>query len=321
MNGAMIISIVFFFSILLLLAGVYSYYEAHKGRRQIVDKIKASEESLILDKKSAYSDTAQDGQRGNFRQFIISLGRWIKPEDDDKISGLRMKLLQAGYRAHGASLVFFGYKVFGAVLFSVLFFFSKMVFVKPLPPGSLVIIAVLFAVIGFYLPNLWLKIKTSNRQQNILEGFPDALDLMVVCVEAGMGLDAAINRVGEEMELRNSVVSNEFRTMGLELRAGKLRREALRNLGTRTGLDDVKSLMTLLIQTDKFGTSVAQALRVHSSSMRTKRYQKAEEIAAKLPVKLVFPLILCIFPSLFVIIVGPAVIKIYRVLLPALGGQ
>jgi tight adherence protein C len=155
----------------------------------------------------------------------------------------------------------------------------------------------------------------------MLEGFPDALDLMVVCVEAGMGLDAAINRVGEEMKLRNAVVSEEFRLMGLELRAGKLRRDALRNLGIRTGLDDVKSLMTLLIQTDKFGTSVAQALRVHSDSMRTKRYQKAEEIAAKLPVKLVFPLILFIFPSLFVVIIGPAVIRIFRVLLPALGGQ
>jgi tight adherence protein C len=144
---------------------------------------------------------------------------------------------------------------------------------------------------------------------------------MVVCVEAGMGLDAAINRVGEEMKLRNEVVSEEFRLMGLELRAGKLRRDALRNLGIRTGLDEVKSLMTLLVQTDKFGTSVAQALRVHSDSMRTRRYQKAEEMAAKLPVKLIFPLILFILPSLFVVVVGPAVIRLFRILLPTLGGH
>jgi tight adherence protein C len=157
------------------------------------------------------------------------------------------------------------------------------------------------------------------RQEKILVGFPDALDLMVVCVEAGLGLDAAINRVGEEMKVSNALLSEEFRLLGLELRAGKTRRDALKNLGLRTGLEEVKSLMTLLIQTDKFGTSIAQALRVHSDSMRTKRYQRAEEMAAKLPVKLVFPLILFIFPALFVVIVGPAVIKIFRVLLPSLG--
>ena len=116
-------------------------------------------------------------------------------------------------------------------------------------------------------------------------------------------------------------MSDEFRLLGLELRAGKLRRDAMRNLGARTGLDDVKSLMTLLIQTDKFGTSMAQALRVHSDSMRTRRYQRAEELAAKLPVKLVFPLILFIFPALFVVIIGPAVIKIIRVLMPVWEGQ
>jgi tight adherence protein C len=182
-----------------------------------------------------------------------------------------------------------------------------------------VIFTVLLGLLGFYLPNLWLKIKTSARQDKILEGFPDALDLMVVCVEAGLGLDAAINRVGEEMKLRNRLVSEEFRLLGLELRAGKLRRDALHNLGLRTGLEEVKSLMTLLIQTDKFGTSIAQALTVHADSMRTTRFQRAEEMAAKLPVKLVFPLILFIFPALFVVIVGPAAIKIYRVLLPAMG--
>jgi tight adherence protein C len=321
MNAAMIISIAVFFSILLLLAGAYSYYGAQKGRRQIVDKIKAAEESLILDKKSGHGVSAQEGGKGYFQQFISSLGHRVTPRDEEEIFGLRMRLLQAGYRRHNASLAFFGYKTFFSVLFPVIFFFSKVVFVRSVPPGSFLTIAVLLAVTGFYLPNLWLKIKINGRQQKMLEGFPDALDLMVVCVEAGMGLDAAINRVGEEMKLRNAVVSEEFRLMGLELRAGKLRRDALRNLGIRTGLDDVKSLMTLLIQTDKFGTSVAQALRVHSDSMRTKRYQKAEEIAAKLPVKLVFPLILFIFPSLFVVIIGPAVIRIFRVLLPALGGQ
>ncbi len=319
MNGAMIISIAFFFSILLLLAGAYSYYAAHRGRRQVVDKIKAAEESLMLDKKKEYDSSGQEGSRGYFQQFIRSLGNRTKPKDEE-ISGLRVSLLQAGYRAQKAIFVFFGYRIFLAVLFPAIFFMAKLFFVRTMPSGTFMTIAVLLAVAGYFLPNLWLKLKINSRQQKILEGFPDALDLMVVCVEAGMGLDAAINRVGEEMKLRNAVISEEFRLMGLELRAGKLRRDALKNLGMRTGLDEVNSLMTLLIQTDRFGTSIAQALRVHSDSMRTRRYQKAEEIAAKLPVKLVFPLILCIFPALFVVIVGPAIIKIFRVLLPALGG-
>jgi len=142
-----------------------------------------------------------------------------------------------------------------------------------------------------------------------------------VCAEAGIGLDAAINRVGEEIKLSNKPLSEEFKLMSLELRAGKPRREALKDLAMRTDLEDVNSLASLLIQTEKFGTNIAQALRVHSDSMRVKRFQRAEEVAAKLPVKLLFPLIFFIFPSLFVAILGPAAIRIFRTLLPTLGGH
>jgi tight adherence protein C len=318
MNAPFLLSISVFISTILLLAGLVSYHDARRRQRQVVDKIKVAEESLIMDKRKEFDRPGHEGPKGHFQQFISSLGRRLKPHDEETISGLRVSLLQAGYRSHRAVIVFFGYRAFFAILFPAIFFVGKMFFVRTVMPGSYMIIAVLMAVAGYYLPNLWLRTKIGSRQQKMLEGFPDALDLMVVCVEAGMGLDAAINRVGEEMKLRNPVVSEEFRLMGLELRAGKLRRDALRNLGIRTGLDEVKSLMTLLIQTDKFGTSIAQALRVHSDSMRTKRYQKAEEIAAKLPVKLIFPLILFILPSLFVVILGPAVIKVIRILMPVL---
>ena len=320
MNTAVIISISMFISVVLLLTGILSYYDVRRRRREIVDKIKGAEERLSLDSGNEYSTSERKAHKGYFSRFISSLGHRIKSQDEEAISGLRMKLTQAGYRKQGASLFFLGYKVFFAALLAAAFFLAKVFFIKSIQPGSLMTVTVLLGVVGFYLPNLWLKIKTSARQEKILEGFPDALDLMVVCVEAGLGLDAAINRVGEEMKLRNVVISEEFRLLGLEMRAGKLRRDALHNLGLRTGLEEVKSLMTLLIQTDKFGTSIGQALRVHSDSMRTTRMQKAEEKAAKLPVKLVFPLVLCIFPALFVVIVGPAVIKIYRVLLPAMGG-
>ena len=320
MNAAVIISITMFISIVLLLTGILSYYDLRRRRREIVDKIKGVEEKLILDKGNEYGTQGKQKPGGYFYEFISSLGQQIKPKDEAEMSRMRIKLMQAGYRRPYALVFFFGYKIFFTVLLAAAFFLSKVFFVQAIQPGAFVTVTVLLGLLGFYLPNLWLKIKTSARQEKILEGFPDALDLMVVCVEAGLGLDAAINRVGEEMKLKNVLVSEEFRLLGLEMRAGKLRRDALHNLGLRTGLEEVKSLMTLLVQTDKFGTSIAQALRVHSDSMRTKRYQREEEMAAKLPVKLVFPLILCIFPALFVVIIGPAVIKIFRVLLPAMGG-
>jgi tight adherence protein C len=141
---------------------------------------------------------------------------------------------------------------------------------------------------------------------------PDALDLLVICVEAGMGMDEGINRVANEIKLTSSDLSDEFRFLNLELRAGKDRQDALKNLAVRTDIDEMKNLVTLLIQADKFGTSVATTLRVYSDTFRTQRMQKAEELAAKIPVKLVFPLILFIFPSLFVAILGPAVIRIFR---------
>ena len=170
-------------------------------------------------------------------------------------------------------------------------------------------------MLGLVLPDIWLKLKTSTRKEKIVKGFPDALDLLVVCVEAGMGLDASIHRVGEELVLTHPELSDEFKILNLELRAGKARSEALRNLAERTNIEDVKSLVTLLIQTDRFGTSIAQALRVFSDSFRTARYQKAEEIAAKIGTKLIFPLVLFIFPCMFVVLVGPVAIQVYRLLL------
>ena len=319
MNMAIIISVSLFISIMLLLAGAFFYFSSRRRGQEIVDKIRGAEEKLILDQGKEDSTAGQGGLSRYFHQFISSLGNQIKPEDEEEISGLRMKLTQAGYRKRSAVLFFFGYKVFFAAVLPAAFIIFKLFLMNAIQSVSIITVAVLLALLGFYLPNLWLKMKTDVRQEKILVGFPDALDLMVVCVEAGLGLDAAINRVGEEMKVSNALLSEEFRLLGLELRAGKTRRDALKNLGLRTGLEEVKSLMTLLIQTDKFGTSIAQALRVHSDSMRTKRYQRAEEMAAKLPVKLVFPLILFIFPALFVVIVGPAMIKIFRVLLPSLG--
>jgi tight adherence protein C len=248
--------------------------------------------------------------------LIGSLGHLLKLRSQRDVYHSGHTVLRAGYRTENISVIFWGLKILFGLLCLGLVFTVRVWAIPTLPSVQFIVFSAVMVLTGFYLPNLWIRWKIASRKEKILEGFPDALDLLVVCVEAGIGLDGAITRVGEEMRLSNEVLSEEFKLLSLELRAGKQRRDALRNLALRTDLEDVSSLVSLLIQTDKFGTSVAQALRVHSDSMRVKRYQRAEELATKLPVKLLFPLILFIFPSFFVTLLGPAVIQIFRVLLP-----
>jgi len=255
--------------------------------------------------------------KGDMVKLVESIGNYVKPKSEEGSSGVRKMLVRAGYRRERAFIIFYGAKTFLAIL---LFGFSFLVRFGNVLPLYSVLICIIWTAVGFYLPNLWLKSAINRRARKLTEGLPDALDLMVVCVESGTGLDAAITRVSEEMSLSNKAITDEFKVMSLELRAGKQRRDALKNLAFRTGLEDITTLVTLLIQTDRFGTSIAQALRVHSDSMRTRRFQRAEEIAMKLPVKLVFPLVIFIFPSIFVVVLGPAVIRIVRVLLPRLAG-
>jgi tight adherence protein C len=169
---------------------------------------------------------------------------------------------------------------------------------------------------GYVLPGMLVSRRVKKRQKEMQRALPDALDMLVVSVEAGLGLNAALVRVSEEIDRLSPVLSEQLGLVNLEIRAGTSREEALRNLAERTGLQDISSLVGMLIQTDRFGTSVAQALRVHADTMRTKRRQRAEEAAAKTTIKLVFPLVFCIFPAMFVVILGPALIQIYK----ALGG-
>ena len=170
--------------------------------------------------------------------------------------------------------------------------------------------------VGYVLPGMLLARMAKRRAHRIRLSLADALDLLVVSVEAGLGLDQALTRVGSELAFAYPELSDELRLINLELRAGKPRAEALRNLADRTGVDDLSSLVTMLIQTDKFGTSVAQSLRLDSETLRTKRRQRAEEAAAKTGVKMVFPLVTCIFPAIWVVTIGPAIIKFVQVLLP-----
>ena len=236
------------------------------------------------------------------------------PRSPAEMGKLRLRLVQAGFRSDEALPIFFGIRVaVAAIGFGLC---STPILIHP--NVALAIGALLF---GYLAPGIVLARLAKRRQHRIRLSLADALDLLVVSVEAGLGLDQALLRVGEELEFAYPDLSDELRLVNLELRAGKGRVDALRNLGERTGVDDLSSLCTMLIQTDKFGTSVAQSLRVHSDTLRTKRRQRAEEAAAKTGVKMVFPLVFCIFPAIWVVTIGPAAIKFVTVLFPLIEKQ
>jgi tight adherence protein C len=231
------------------------------------------------------------------------------PKSPKEMGSLRLRLVQSGYRREEALTIFFGIRVaFALSLFSL---FSTGILTRPNLTFALGALG-----LGYILPGMVLARLAKRRAHRIRLSLADALDLLVVSVEAGLGLDQALTRVGQELAFAYPELSDELRLINLELRAGKPRPEALRNLADRTGVDDLSSLVTMLIQTDKFGTSVAQSLRVYSETLRTKRRQRAEEAAAKTGVKMVFPLVLCIFPAIWVVTIGPAAIKFITVLFP-----
>jgi tight adherence protein C len=231
------------------------------------------------------------------------------PKSAKELGQLRLRLVQAGYRRQEALTIFFGIRVFFALgLFSL---FSTSILMRP---NTMVALGGL--AIGYILPGMVLARLAKRRAHRIRLSLADMLDLLVVSVEAGLGLDQAMTRVGQELAFAYPELADELRLINLELRAGKPRGEALRNLADRTGVDDLSSLVTMLIQTDKFGTSVATALRVYSETLRTKRRQRAEEAAAKTGVKMVFPLVICIFPAIWIVTIGPAAIKFMTVLFP-----
>jgi tight adherence protein C len=242
------------------------------------------------------------------KRSLTRLGKYA-PTSPAEMGKLKARLVAAGYRGGEALPVFIGLRLgSGLLAFGVM---STPLFGKPS-----VLLALGAAALGYLLPGMALGRLAQRRQHRIRLSLADALDLMVVSVEAGLGLDQALQRVGDELAFAHKDLSEELRLVNLELRAGKSRPDALRNLADRTGVDDLSSLAAMLIQTDKFGTSVAQSLRVYSDTLRTKRRQRAEEAAAKTGVKMVFPLVFCIFPAIWVVTIGPAAIKFVQVLFP-----
>jgi len=250
----------------------------------------------------------QDRQKENAMRALAKMGQMM-PTSEKKLSSTRRLMVRAGYRSTEAVRAFQAVKLLLPVILLAAVFFSGYYREKPLS-------LVLALMAGVLLPGFWLNHRIRHRQHRIRLGLPDALDLLVVCVEAGLGLDQSIMRVSQELGVAHPEVCEELQLVHFEMRVGKTRIEALRELANRTGVDDIKALVAMLIQTDRFGTSIAQSLRVHSDELRTRRRQRAEEAAAKTPVKMVPVLVFFIFPALFAVILGPAVITMVRQLLP-----
>ncbi|SOE59641.1 tight adherence protein C [Burkholderia sp. OK233] len=243
------------------------------------------------------------------------------PKEGWESSPLRLRLMNAGWRTPAAAGLYFAAKTVLALLLALLGMVwllrtNLMADKFALFVGALA----LLAAVGYYTPNVVLTRCRAQRQRLIFEDFPDALDLLTVCVEAGLSLDSALMRVADEIAISSPAVASELQLMLLEMRSGFSKEKALRNLALRTGVEDVDTFASMLIQADRFGTSIGASLRVMSDTLRTRRRMRAEERAAKIALKLLFPLIFCIFPALMTVLLGPAFIHIYRVLIPTLSG-
>ncbi len=258
--------------------------------------------------------TTIEGVTKQVERALVSIGEKL-PRSPAEMTRQERKMVQAGYRRKDAVLLLNGAHVAVLTLSLLLFLAAGFFYRQP------VISIVLSIFIGAVIPDLWLRRAIIRRQEAIQFALPDAMDLAVIAVEAGLGLDQALMRVGDEIITAHPALADELRLRNLEVNMGRSRSDALRNLAERTGVEDLKALIAILIQTDKFGTSVGQALRTFSDSLRVKRRQRAEEQAAKLAIKMVVPMVLFIFPGVFIVIVGPAFIAIIRDLLPTLSGN
>ncbi len=247
------------------------------------------------------------------------LSKALTPKSELETNKLKQRLAEAGFRSESTLNVFLSIKLLSALFFLVISGGIGL-FLNGMSTGA-AFKAILGGGIGFYLPELVLNYLRSVRKKAIFYGLPDALDLMVVCVESGLGLDQAMRKVADELRGSYRIIADEFAISNMQLQMGRQRAVVLQDLGIRTGVDDLRSLASLLIQADKFGSSVGQALRVQSDSMRIRRQQIAEEKAAKTAVKLIFPLVLFIFPGVFVVLVGPAAIQMMRDMFPAMQVQ
>jgi tight adherence protein C len=285
--------------------------EIAPGRNPLVAQRLAEMQGAGRDTPAILQRRRRQARTERLKGVLQAFGEAVQ-ERSSNTSAVRLRLIQAGYPSAAAVPMYLGARValpagmgMGAAIVMPTLGYSAL---------ATLIMATYFGVTGYILPSVMVGRLVKKRQKEMQKALPDALDMLVVSVEAGLGLNQALVRVSDEIDRISPVLSEQLGLVNLEIRAGTAREEALRNLADRTGLADISSLVGMLIQTDRFGTSVAQALRVHAETMRLKRRQRAEEAAAKTTIKMIFPLVFCIFPALFVVILGPALIEIYHAL-------
>ncbi|RTD98823.1 type II secretion system F family protein [Variovorax atrisoli] len=242
------------------------------------------------------------------------------PTSDAELSPLRVRFLNAGIRHPDAYIMYFGMKTLLPLGFAALAYVGLRATGAADDSTVMLLWLAVVALAGCYLPNLVLRLMIRSRRREIFENFPDAADLMLVCVEAGLGLDAGLAKVTEEIQVKSAALAQELHWTNLEMRAGSTREKSLRNLALRTGVDEIGTFATMLTQADRFGTSIGESLRVFSEDLRHKRHVRAEELAAKVPTKMLVPLVLCIFPCISLVILTPAAIRIVRMIMPMLNG-
>lgn len=286
------------------------------GRNQVSERL---EKVLDPSPGSLVTAPSREPWVETIAKAVRPLAKVSVPDEGWESSAIRRRFMHAGFRGDSAPVLFFAMKTVLALAFPAALWLAKGITGWDPKPQPYVTLMVVLLATGFYLPNFVLNRMVERRQREIFEVFPDAIDLLTICVEAGLGLDAAIARVGDEIRLQSRVLADEFRLVSLEMRAGAGKERALRNLALRTGVEDIDTLVAMLIQSEKFGTSVGDSLRIHSDMLRTKRQQRAEEAAAKIAVKLVIPLVLFIFPSILIVVAGPAIISIGRTMSAVFG--
>jgi tight adherence protein C len=287
---------------------------AFSGRNEVVDRLErvGRNELDTFDNSGTYSQP--ESSRGDFSKTLAQLlkpfSALARPSKSDELSRARLNMIRAGLRGENSFEIFMGLKLFLAPVLTIGFLELNANLTNPIQFPVDVVLAIWVCGFVFFVPNFWLNSKIKERQQTLERALPDAMDLLVTCVEAGLGLDAAISRVAQELALSSPLLGEELNHTFLEVQAGVTRADSFRRLAERTGVEDLRSLSAMLIQTDIFGTSVARALRIHSDGMRIKRMQQAEEKAAMVSVKMTIPLVLFILPSLIAVVMGPAIVMI-----------
>ncbi len=301
---------VVFVSIASLSAGLVWWLTTSRLRQRLADTIAAN---IVVERSARW--------RERLASVIQPLAKLSLPTEGWEGSAIRIAFINAGWRQPSAPTIFFGIKTLLALSFPLIALTLSGEGLLASGVSRILFVLISASAVGYYLPNLFLRYKIVHRQRDLFESFPDALDLLIICVESGLGLDQAIAKVATEIEIKSKVLAQELQLVLMELRSGFSRETALRHLALRTGLEEIDLLVAMMVQADRFGTSMGDSLRVHADNLRTKRRQRAEEAAAKIAVKLLMPLIFMIFPTLMLVLVGPAMIQIYRVLLPSLGSN